>query len=105
MDLAWRLTCTKAVELGLVSAGEIGERFGYNTTIYRRFFDHLLRHRNGRAIDIDSLFSGGGSAHDVESGVSELIATPDEAVTAIADVEAIMNAEQAAGEVANWYRV
>lgn len=105
MNLAWRLTCEKAVELGLVKERNIGNRFGYDETTYQRFFDHLLRHRNARAIYIDTLYSDSGSAHDLEGSISELIATPGEMAKAIAEVELSMSPKEIAREVENWYRV
>lgn len=105
MDLAWRLTRAKSIEFGLVAEAEIEDRFTYDDTIYRRFFDHLLQHRNARAIEVDRLYSGGRSAHDLEGRVSELIATAGQVATAIAAVEAVMNAEEAAREIENWHRV
>jgi hypothetical protein len=105
MNLAWRLTCAKAIELGLASAEDIEDQSTYDETIYRRFFDHLLRHRNARAIDVETLYSGGGSAHDLEGSVSELVPTPGEVANAIATIEAAMTPEKAAREVDDWYRV
>ena len=105
MNLAWRLTCEKAIDLGLIKEGNIGDQSIYDETTYRRFFDHLLRHRNARAIDIDRLYTVSGSAHDLEGSVSELIATPCEMENSIADVELAMTPEKVAREVENWYRV
>ena len=105
MDLVWRLACAKAIELGLTSAENIEDPSRYDETIYRRFFDHLLRHRNTRAIGIDTFFSGGRSTHDLDGNITELIATPSELENAIATIEAAMTPEKAASEVENWHRV
>lgn len=105
MNMAWRVTCAKAIELGLASASDVDDQFMYDETIYRQFFDHLLRHRNARALDIDTLYSGGGSAHDLEVSVSELVPAPDDVADAIATVEATMTSEKAAREVEDWFRV
>ncbi|WP_206040784.1 hypothetical protein [Roseobacter ponti] len=105
MNLAWRLTREKAIELGLVTARAVGDQSSYDETTYRRFFDHLLRHRNARAIDIDTLYSVSGTAHDLEAGISELIATPGEVENAIADVELALTAGKVVREVENWYLV
>jgi hypothetical protein len=105
MDLAWRLSCEKAVALGLVRAAEIDAGVAYDPAIYRLFFDHLLKHRRARAIDVDRLYPDGGPAHDLPSDTSELIATPGDVATAISATEAVMDAAQAAQEIQNWYRV
>jgi len=105
MNLAWRMTCAKAIELGLATARSIKDQYPYNETIYRRFFNHLLRHRNARAIDIDTLYPVGGSAHDLNGNISELIATASDFENAIAAVEDAMTHEKAAQEVEDWHRV
>ncbi len=105
MNLAWRLTCAKAIELGLFNAGDIRDQSIYDETTYRRFFDHLLRHRNARAIDIDVLYTVSGSSHDLDGSISELLATQSEIENAIASVELAMTPEKVAREVENWYRV
>ena len=104
MELAWRLTCAKAADLGLVRARDLGERPAYDETVYRKLFDHLLQRRNARALRVDTLWPGGRSAHDLHDGVRELTATPDEVSVAIAAVEAVMTPEQAALDIKNWHR-
>ncbi|WP_170738393.1 hypothetical protein [Ruegeria sp. HKCCC2117] len=103
MELAWRQTCAKAAELGLVS--EVDIHFPYEEAIYVRFFEHLLQHRNVVRIAVDTIFSDAGSAHDLNANVLELCASSDEVKYAIAEVETTFTAEAAAREVENWYRV
>jgi hypothetical protein len=103
MELAWQLTCEKAVGLGLASPKDIKAQSTYDESIYRRFFNHLLRHRTACAINIETLYPGGRSAHDLDESVSELVATPAEVADAIAAVEAAMSPEKAAQEVENWF--
>ena len=55
-------------------------------------------------MDIDTLYSVSGSAHDLGGGISELIATQSEIENAITAVELTMTAENVAREVENWYR-
>lgn len=105
MELAWRLTCTKSVELGLVQAAEGETTPAYDAALYRRFFDHLLRHRNARALDVDMFYASSGSPHDIQGDVSEIFATPGEVEEAIAAIEAVMDTDAAAQAVENWYRM
>ncbi len=105
MDLAWRLTHEKALQLGLVAPDDVDAHGEYSEIAYRRFFDHLLQHRVSRALEVDAIYSGGGSAHDLESGFTELIATPTDAASAIAEIEMMMSAEEAAQAVQDWYKV
>ncbi len=103
MEQAWRLTCVKAAELGLISEADIHSP--YEEMIYVRFFEHLLQHRNAIRIGVDTIFSNAGSAHDLDANVLELSASSDEVKCAIAEVETTFSAEEAAREVENWYRV
>ena len=103
MDLAWKLTCTKSIELGLVPAAEGESTPAYDAALYRRFFDHLLQHRNARALVVDMFYANSGSAHDIQGGVSEIFATPGEVAEAIAAIEAVMDPDAAARAVENWY--
>lgn len=105
MEQAWLLTRAKAVDLGLVRAVESEGQDEYDETTCERFFEHLLQHRNARAIKVDRLLSNGGSAHDLDADVTELIATPREVADAIAAVEAAMSAESAARDIENWHLV
>jgi hypothetical protein len=104
MNLAWKLTCTKSIELGLVQAREGQGTAAYDPALYRRFFDHLLEHRNAQALDVDMFYARSGSAHDIQGGISEIFATPREVADAIAAIAAVMDAEAAARAVENWYR-
>lgn len=103
MELAWRLTCAKAAELGLISEANIHSP--YEEMIYVRFFEHLLQHRNAIRIGVDTIYSNAGSAHDLDANVLELSASSDEVKYALAEVETTFSAEAAAREVENWYRV
>ncbi len=103
MELAWRQTCAKAAELGLVS--EVDIHSPYEETIYVRFFEHLLQHRNSIGIGFDTIYSDAGSAHDLNANFLELRASPDEVQSAIAEVEAVSTVEEAARDVENWYQV
>jgi hypothetical protein len=105
MDLAWRLTHEKALQLGLVVPDDVDAHGNYSEVVYKRFFDHLLQHRKSHALEVGAIYSRNGSAHDLESGVTELIATPTDAANAISDVEAIMSADDAALAVQEWYKV
>lgn len=105
MELAWKLTCKKSIELGLVQTTEGESTSTYDTALYRRFFDHLLQHRNARALDVNMFYSSGGSPHDIQGVVSEIFATPEEVEEAIAAIEAVMDPEAAARAVENWYRM
>ena len=105
MELAWRLTYAKSIELGLVEPAEGETAPPYDAALYRRFFDHLLRHRNARALNVDMFYASSGSAHDIQGTVSEIFATPGEVQEAIAAIEAVMNAGAAARAVENWYRM
>ncbi|NEK25107.1 hypothetical protein GV827_22330 [Sulfitobacter sp. JBTF-M27] len=105
MELAWRLTCAKSIELGLVQAAEGETTPAYDAALYRRFFDRLLRHRNARALDVDMFYASSGSAHNIQGGVSEIFATPGEVEEAIAAIEAVMDPDAAARAVENWYRM
>ena len=104
MELAWRLTCLKVIDLGLVRERDLEAQPLYSETVYRMLFDRLLRHRNAQALRVDTLWPGGGSAHDLHDAVRELTATPDEVQLAIAAVEAAMTPEQAALDIGNWHR-
>ncbi len=103
MELAWRLTCAKAAELGLIS--EADSHSPYEEMVYVRFFEHLLQHRNAIRIGVDTIYSNAGSAHDLDANVLELSASSDEVKYAIAEVETTFTVEAAAREVENWYRV
>ncbi|KIC47156.1 hypothetical protein RA28_05565 [Ruegeria sp. ANG-S4] len=103
MELAWRLTCAKAAELGLIS--EADSHSPYEEMIYVRFFEHLLQHRNSIRIGVDTIYSNAGSAHDLEASILELNASPDEVRCVVAEVEAAFNVEEATRDVENWYRV
>ncbi len=103
MELAWRLTCAKVAELGLIS--EADSHSPYEEMIYVRFFEHLLQHRNAIRIGVDTIYSNAGSAHDLDANVLEISASSGEVKYAIAEVETTFKAEEAAREVENWYRV
>ena len=99
MDLAWKLTCTKSIELGLVPAAESESTPAYDAALYSQFFGHLPQHRNARALDVDMFYANSGSAHDIQGGVSEIFATPGEVEQAIAAIEAVMDPDAAARAV------
>ncbi len=103
MELAWRLTCAKAAELGLIS--EADGHSPYEEMIYVRFFEHLLQHRNAIRIGVDTIFSDAASAHEIEANIPELRASPDDVRCAIAEIEDAFTFEEAARDVENWYRV
>ncbi|WP_170431592.1 hypothetical protein [Ruegeria arenilitoris] len=103
MELAWRQTCAKAAELGLVS--EVDIHSPYEETIYVRFFEHLLHHRNAIGIAVDTIYSDAGSAHDLDVNVLELSASQDDVQCAIAEVEAACTVEEAARDVENWHQM
>ena len=105
MDLAWMLTCTKSIELGLIQTAEGETTPAYDAVLYRRFFDHLLQNRNARARDVDMFYASSGSPHDIQGSLSEVFATPGEVTDAIAVIEAAMDPDTAAREVENWYIV
>lgn len=104
MELAWRLTCSKAIDLGLIRDRDLDSQHAYEERVYCMLFDRLLQRRNARALRVETLWPGGGSAHDLRDGVRELTATPDEVSAAIAAVEAAMTPEQAALDIENWHR-
>ncbi|MFD1196510.1 hypothetical protein ACFQ3C_17710 [Seohaeicola saemankumensis] len=105
MDLAWNLTCTKSIELGLLPSAEGESPRRYDEVLYRRFFDHLLRNRNAEALDVDTLYASSGSAHDIQGDIFEIFATPREVADAIAAIQADMDAEAATRAVENWHRI
>ncbi|SLN22185.1 hypothetical protein [Roseisalinus antarcticus] len=86
LKLVWRLTSAKAIEHGLASAETVADRSVCAETTNLRFFGHLLQHRKARAINVGTLCPGGGSAHDPEGGVSELVATSIEVAVAVAAI-------------------
>lgn len=103
MELAWRLTCAKAVELGLVS--KVDTHSPYEEAIYVRFFEHLLQHRNAVRIAVDTIYSDAGSAHDLNANIMELSASPNEVQRAVAEVEAAFTVQEVVRDVENWYQV
>ncbi|MEX0286016.1 MAG: hypothetical protein AB3N23_15525 [Paracoccaceae bacterium] len=105
MELAWQWTYEKAVELDLVSGTQHTGVVPYDEKAYRLFFDHLLRHRNARALRFDQVYDFAGSAHELGAGISEIMALPDEVERAIEHVQSVFTPEQAAQKVREWYRV
>jgi len=105
MDLAWKLTCVKSIELGLLTSAESESLPTYDEVLYRRFFDHLLQNRNTQALKMNTFYASGGSAHDIQDDVSEISATPRDVADAISAIEAVMDAEAATRAVENWYRM
>ncbi|MFC6639772.1 hypothetical protein [Sulfitobacter sediminilitoris] len=77
MELAWRLTCAKSIELGLVQAAEGETTPAYDAALYRRFFDRLLRHRNARALDVDMFYASSGSAHNIQGAFRKSSRRPE----------------------------
>jgi hypothetical protein len=105
MEHVWLDTCAKAIELGLVNAAEIADTYAYDATIYRRFFEHLLQHRNCRSLSVDMLYPDVSSAHDLDVANPELMASSDEVAELMAVLESTSNADEIGQSVEAWYQV
>ena len=105
MEYAWRVTVTRAIDLGLIEARGHSSETPYDAAIYRLFFDHLLQHRNANALSIDRLFPIKTSAHNLAADVMELTASPKEVAEAFEAVENSMSAHEIAQAVDEWHLV
>ncbi len=105
MEWAWRITRSKAIELGLVGASDTRSDAGYDSATNKRFFEYLLQHRNAQALLVDEIFPSESSAHDLDGNIVELIATPSEAAEAIALAKEAMNVGKINQNLDNWYLV
>ena len=105
MEWAWRITRSKAIELGLVPAADIQSDAGYDSATSERFFEYLLQHRNAQALHVDELFPSESSAHDLDGNIVELFATPSEVADAIGLAKEAMNNGKTNRDLDNWHLV
>lgn len=105
MDHVWRDTWAKAVALGLIDAADFPDRDVYDATVCERFFAHLLRHRNWRALHVDALYPMDASAHELGVEATSLTASPDEVADAVATLEKTWTQEDILRAVETWHQV
>jgi hypothetical protein len=105
MENVLRETRAMAIDLGLVNAEEAANANAYDATIYSRFFQHLLQHRNCRVLAVEALYPGVGSAHDLDAAGHELMASSGEVADFIAALENALSTDEINRSVKNWYQV
>jgi len=105
MENVLRETRAMAIDLGLVNAEEVENANAYDATIYSRFFQHMLKHRNCRVLTVEVLYPGVGSAHDLDVAGYELMASSSEVANSIAVLENALSADEINQSVENWYQV
>lgn len=101
----WKETRSLALRLGCVGEVKGTNQTEYDSTIYRYFFEHLLQHRNCQVLTVEGVYSGVGSAHDIDVEVREILASVDEVAKFVAVLETEWNIDEINRSVKNWYKV
>ena len=105
LQSVWKETRSLAVGLGYVDETEGTNPTGYDSTIYRRVFEHLLQHRHCRVLAVEGVYEGVGSAHDIDVEVREILASSDEVAECIAVLETKWDIDEIYRSVEDWYTV
>ncbi len=99
----WLAVRDLAVDLELTTAGKNDNDPVYDPAIYRRVFEHLLRHRQTTVLSIAEVLPMVGSVYDLDVPVAEITAGRAEVEKCFADVARRFPGSAVDEAVARWY--